>query len=168
MTALIKKKSGVEMMTIQAKDGTTVLSVAYGTFDKTQLIAGFGLSSSNDYQFTLDNSLGKSFILMGGMSVDRTSGTAVDLIYQWYDETNSQYIGHKAVLRSGTSGNIQTKINPPYRQDAVACILSSDFGGSDIVVSLRVVSVTGSPDYAWTPSGFEDWSGYPVLTVLKT
>ena len=155
-------------MTITAKDGTTVSSVTYGTFDRTEIPAGFGISSSNDYQFTLDNTTGKSFILMGGMSVKRTTSSKVDLIYQWYDETNSQYIGYKAVLRSGNSSNTQQKIDPPYRQDAVAVVLSSDFGGADITVSLRVVSVTGSPDYAWTPSGFETWSGVPVLTVLKT
>ena len=168
MTALFKKSSGVNKMTIKGKDGTTVSSITYGTFDKTELISGFGVSSTNDYQFTLDNTLGKSFILMGGMSVDRTSATAVDLVYQWYDETNSQYIGYKAILRSGNSSNTQSKTNPPYRHDAVAVILSSDFGGADITVSLRVVSVTGSPDYAWTPNGFETWSGIPTLTVLKT
>jgi len=168
MTALTKKYSGVSKMTIKGGDGTTVSSVTYGTFDRTQIPAGFGISSSNDYQFTLDNTTGKSFVLLGGMSVDRTTSTSVDLVYQWYDETNSQYIGKKAVLRSGNGSNLQSATNPPYRQDAVALVLSSDFGGSDITVSLRVVSVTGSPRYNWTPNGFETWSGIPVLTVLKT
>lgn len=168
MTALQKKRSGINVMSIKGKDGTTVSSVTYGAFDRTELIAGFGVSSSNDYQFTLDNTLGKSFILLGGMSVDRTSSTAVDMVYQWYDETNSQYIGYKAILRSGNGSNLQSATNPPYRQDAAAVILSSDFGGADITVSLRVVSVTGSPRYNWTPNGFETWSGVPTLTVFKT
>jgi len=168
MSALSKKYSSVESMIVVGKDAVDVSGTVYVHFDSSELVTGFGVTSSNDYQFTLDHTLSKSFILMGGTSVDTTSGT-VDLTYQWYDETNSQFVGYKARLRSSTTAGAKAKINPPYRQDAVACILSSDFGGSNIVVSLRVISTgSGTPRYNWESSGFETWAGIPSLTVLKT
>ena len=168
MTALSKKHSGVESMTVIGKNAVNVSGTVYAHFDSSELISGFGVSSSNNYQFTLDHSLNKSFILLGGTSVDSTSGT-VNLIYQWYDETNSEYIGSKALLRSSTSSGSYGNQNPPYRQDAVALILASDFEGADITISLRVISTgTGTPRYNWEPNGFETWAGIPSLTVLKT
>jgi len=168
MTALSKKYSGVESMIIIGKNAVNVGGTVYAHFDSTELISGFGISSSNNYQFTLDHSLGKSFVLMGGTSVDTTSGD-VDLNYQWYDETNSQFIGYLANLRASSSAGGYGKVNPPYRQDSVAVVLSSDFGGADITVSLRVISTgSGTPAYNWEPNGFETWAGIPSLTVLKT
>jgi len=168
VTALSKKSSGVNSMVIIGKNAVNVSGTVYAHFDRTELISGFGVSSSNNYQFTLDNTLGKSFILQGGTSVDTISGI-VDLKYRWYDETNSQFIGSAALLRSSSVGGTYGNLNPPYRQDAVAVILSSDFGGSDITVSLRVISTgAGTPRYTWEPNGFEAYAGIPSLTVLRT
>ena len=66
-----------------------------------------------------------------------------------------------------TGNNNFQKMNPAYRQDAVVSVLSSDFGGADIVLSLRVISGTNL-NYSWETTGFETWSGIPSLTVLKT
>jgi len=168
MTALSKKSSGVDSMIIIGKNALDIGGTVYAHFDSSELISGFGVSSSNNYQFTLDHTLNKSFILLGGTSVDATSGI-VDLKYRWYDETNSQFIGSTALLRSSNTSGSYGKLNPPYRQDAVAVILSSDFGGSNITLSLRVVSTgSGTPRYNWEPNGFEAHSGIPSLTILKT
>ena len=40
--------------------------------------------------------------------------------------------------------------------------------GADIIVSLRVVSDVGNPNYAFGTSGFETWSGYPCLQVFQS
>jgi hypothetical protein len=160
MTAFFRESASVKSCMLTGIDSAVVSSVRYLKFDN--------ISSSNDYQFTLSHAAGASFLLTGSTSI-KESGTTGQCTFQWYDETNSTYIGFKGSLYSATlnTGQFRYK-NPYYRPAATALIKASDFGGADITVSLRVVSDVGSPNYAFGASGFETWSGYPCLQVFQS
>jgi len=169
MTAYFKNIASMKACTIAGKDSASVSSVQYLKFNSSQIPDDIKITSSNDYQFTLSHSANASFILIAGTSI-KQGGSDTTVIFQWYDETNSQYIGKKGSLMSLTSSSVenQENKNPAYRTACSALILASDFGGSDIVVSCRVVSSTGSTDYNFEPTGFEDHSGFPCLQVYQS
>tara|TARA_R100000655_G_scaffold8672_6_gene22436 strand:+ start:2071 stop:2565 length:495 start_codon:yes stop_codon:yes gene_type:complete len=134
-------KSSVKSDILNSKAAADISGTTTAHFDKT-LLSDTNVSCSNDYQFVLSASSGSSFILEGGLVI--SSSSSANSIFQFYDETNGQFIGFK--------GSLATKIDPVQRDPwyntlATALILSSDFGGSDITVSLRVVSDSGSPTY---------------------
>ena len=136
-------KSSVKSDILNSKTPTDISGTVTAHFDKT-LLSDTNVSCSNDYQFVLSASSGSSFILEGGVVISADNSNEATSTFQFYDETNSQFIGYK--------GSLSTKINtenrdPWYNTIATALILSSDFGGSDITVSLRVVSEIGSVTY---------------------
>ena len=167
MTYITKKiHSGLNTAVLEGLPAEEISSVRYIKFDRNDIPANFGVTSTNDYQFTL--SQGSSYILIGTTTIRRGLSNI-----RWYDETNSQYIGWKANIRAGDttdSSYWQRTLNPQYRKEAVAVVLSSDFSGSDITVSLRVESDSSSPVYDFTSYGTSTTSvkPLPVLQIIKT
>lgn len=153
MTARFPIYSGLKTAVLNGLDSVEVSSVRYAKFDRTEIPANFGVSSTNDRQFILDS--GSSYILIGSTSMK--SGT---VSFQWYNETTSNYIGFKGNLISATK---QKELNPQYRKEAVAYIASS---GSSITVSLRITTEAGSPNFAFEPA-FNSNSGVPILQIIK-
>lgn len=170
MTAFFRETTSVKSCMLIGIDSAIVSTIRYLKFDNTDIPSHIDISSSNDYQFTLSHSANASFLLTGSTSIKEAgAGAIAESIFQWYDETNSTYIGFKGSLYSCPlgAGEFRNK-DPYYRPAATALIKASDFGGADITVSLRVVSDTGSPDYAFGASGFEAWSGYPCMQVFQS
>ncbi len=153
MTARFPIYSGTKTAVLNGQDSTEVSSVRYAKFDQSDIPSGFGVSSTNGYQFVLDS--GSSYILIGS-----TSMKSGKVSFQWYNETTSSNIGFKGNLRSG--GN-QRGLNPQYRKEAVAYIASS---GSSITVSLRITIDDGSPNFSFEPE-FNTNSGIPILQIIK-
>lgn len=170
MSAYFKATSSMKACTLAGKDSAIVSSVRYIKFDRTDITNDVRVSSTNDYQFTLDHESDASFVLIGSTSIKQTSSSSSESIFQFYDETNSAYIGTRGSLSSniGSSSTDQEEKNPAYRTAAIAVILSSDFGGADITISLREISSTGSIDYAFEPTGFENHSGFPCLQIYQS
>ena len=164
MTYITRKMhSGLNTAVLEGLPSEEVSSIRYLKFDKDDIPANFGVTSTNDYQFTLSS--GYSYILIGTTSIRRGTTNI-----RWYDETNSQYIGWKANILAGDSTSStywQRTLNPQYRKEAVAVILSTAFGGSDIVVSLRVESDSSNPVYDFT-SWTSDIKPLPILKIIKT
>ena len=155
-------KSSMKADILQNKAGADIGGTMTAHFDRTQL-SNTDVTSSNDYQFTLSSSSGSSFILEGGLIISGSSTSTIT--FQWYDETNSQFIGYKGFLSSKADPN---QVDPWYNTLASCVVLSSDFGGSDITLSLRAVTETGSATYPETLafSGTRDTKA--VLRILQT
>lgn len=170
MSAYFKTTSTVKAATLAGKDSALVSSVQYLKFDRTDLTDDIRVTSTNDYQFTLDYTAGASFILIGSTSIAQSSSTDAEIIFQWYDETNAAYIGKKGSLMSspGSSSKDQEDKNPAYRTAAIALIDSGAFSGANITVSLRVVSTSGTVNYSFEPTGFENHSGFPCLQIYQS
>ena len=170
MTAYFKHTSSMKACTLPGKDSAVVSSVRYLKFDKNDIADDIRISSSNDYQFTLDHNSNASFVLIGSTSIKKSGSSTSETIFQFYDETNSTYIGKKGSLASnpGASSTDQEEKNPCYRTAAVAVILASDFSGADITISLREVSSTGTINYSFEPTGFENHSGFPCLQIYQS
>lgn len=170
MTAYFKHTSSMKACTLAGKDSAVVSSVRYLKFDKNDIPSDIRVSSTNNYQFILDHNANASFALVGSTSIRKSGSSTSETIFQFYDETNSTYIGTRGSLasNSGTSLTDQEEKNPCYRTAAVAVILASDFSGADITVSLREVSSTGTIDYAFEPTGFENHSGFPCLQIYQS
>ena len=164
MTYITRKiHSGLNTAVLEGLPAEEISSVRYVKFDRNDIPANFGVTSTNDYQFTLSQD--SSYILIGTTTVRRGTTNL-----RWYDETNNQYIGWKANILSGDSTSSsywQRTLNPQYRKEAVAVILSSAFGGADITISLRVESDSSNPVYDFT-SWSHDTKPLPVLQIIKT
>ena len=164
MTYITRKiRSGLNTAVLEGLPSEEISSIRYLKFDKDDIPSNFGVASTNDYQFTLSS--GSSYILIGTTTVRRGTTNI-----RWYDETNSQYIGWKANIMAGDgsgSSNYQRTLNPQYRKEAVAVILSSAFGGSNITVSLRVESDSSNPVYDFT-SWSHSVQPLPILQIIKT
>ena len=145
---------------LKSKAGAEISGTVTAHFDRTD-ISNTDVSSTNDYQFTLSASSGSSFLLEGSIIVDNTNTSTATAIMQWYDETNSSFIGSKARIVNKIDPN---SLDPQYPTTATAMILSSDFGGNDIVLSLRAVSISGSATY---PSNVTASNGRDLRAVLK-
>jgi len=169
MSAYFKYTSSMKSCTIGGKDSAIVSGVRYLKFNRNDITSDVDVSSTNDYQLTLDNSSGASFVLIGSTSI-KGDGTDAESIFQFYDETNGSFIGRKGSIASnqGSSSTDQEDKNPCYRTSAIAVVLASDFSGSDITVSLRQVSSSGTVDYAFEPTGFETFSGFPCVQIYQS
>lgn len=154
-------KSSMKSDILQNKAGVSINGTMTAHFDKTQLL-NTDVTCSNDYQFVLSSSSGSSFILEGGLIISSSSTSTIT--FQWYDETNSQFIGYKGFLASKTDPN---QVDPWYNTLASCVVLSSDFGGSDITVSLRAVSETGSATYPATLQFNNTRNTKAVLRILQ-
>ena len=146
---------------IQSKAGSEISGVVTAHFDRTQ-ISNTDVSSTNDYQFTLSSSSGSSFLLEGSILVNNTDTNVATALVQWYDETNSTFIGHKCRITNKIDAG---SLDPTYPTTAIALVLASDFGGSDITVSLRAISTSGNAIYPAQLTGSNN--GRVVTAVLK-
>lgn len=153
-------KSSIKCDILHSKTGTAISGTVTAHFDKTQL-SNTDISSTNDYQFTLDHTSNSSFYLTGGMMIDNTNTSAATITYQWYDETNSQFIGSKGFM-SNVVNPAQT--NPWYSTEASCIILSSSFSSANIIVSLRAVETTGSATY---PSVKTASNGRTIHAIMR-
>jgi len=155
-------KSSIKSDILQNKEGADIDGTMTAHFDRTQL-SNTDVTSSNDYQFVLPASSGSSYILEGGLIISASSTSTIT--FQWYDETNSKFIGYKGFLASQTDPN---QVDPWYNTLASCVVLSSDFSGSDITLSLRAVSETGSATYpaTLTFSGIRNTKA--ILRILQT
>lgn len=147
-----------------SKAGSEISGVVTAHFDRTQ-ISNTDISSSNDYQFTLSAASGSSFLLEGNILVDNTDTSTATAIMQWYDETNSNYIGSKCRIVNQINA---ASLDPAYPTTASALILSSDFGGSDITVSLRAVSTSGNATYPANVTASQGRNLRAVFKILQT
>ena len=170
MTAYFKHTSSMKSCTLAGKEAKTHSSVRYLKFDKNDIPDDVRVSSTNNYQFILDHNANASFVLIGSTSIRQTASSASLCTFRWYNETNSTYLGTKGSIASnvGTSSTDQEEKNPAYRTAAVAVILSSDFAGADITVSLREVSSNGTISYSFGEGGFENHSGFPCLQIYQS
>ena len=146
---------------LQSKAGSEISSVLTAHFDRTELI-NTSVSSTNDYQFTLSSSSGSSFLLEGSILVNNTDTNVADAVMQWYDETNSAFIGSKCRITNKVDAG---SLDPTYPTTAIALVLASDFGGSDITVSLRAISTSGNATYPASITGSNN--GRVVTAALK-
>tara|TARA_Y100000114_G_scaffold41405_1_gene36878 strand:- start:71 stop:568 length:498 start_codon:yes stop_codon:yes gene_type:complete len=147
-----------------SKAGAEISGVVTAHFDRTQ-ISNTDISSSNDYQFTLSSSSGSSFLLEGNILVDNTDTSTATAIMQWYDETNSSFIGSKCRIVNQINA---ASLDPAYPTTASALILSSDFGGSDITVSLRAVSTSGNATYPANVTASQGRDLRAIFKILQT
>ena len=155
-------KSSMKSDILQNKAATTIGGIMTAHFDRTQL-TNTDVSSSNDYQFVLSSLSGSSFILEGGLIINSSSTS--NITFQWYDETNSQFIGYKGFLATKSDPN---QVDPWYNTHASCLVLSSDFGGSDITVSLRAVNETGSSTYPEILAYNNTRNTKAILRILQT
>lgn len=163
----IKEKtfSSIKCDLLDNKASASISGTITGHYDRTQ-ISNTDVTSTNDYQFTLSSSSGSSFLVTAAFLLDNSGTTPANITFQWYDETNTQYIGGRGFL-SNYQNNGST--DPWLPTVAQAMILSSDFGGSDITISLRVISETGTGN---TFPGSSSFSGgrnpHPVFRIWQT
>ena len=146
---------------LQSKAGSEISGILTAHFDRTQ-ISNTAISSTNDYQFTLSSSSGSSFLLEGSILVNNTDTNVATAVMQWYDETNSTFIGQKCRITNQIDSG---SLDPTYPTTAIALILASDFGGSDITVSLRAISTSGNATYPAQLVGSNN--GRVVTAVFK-
>ena len=146
---------------LQSKASSEISGTLTAHFNKDQ-ITNTDISSSNDYQFTLSSSSGSSFLIEGSILVDNTDTNEATAVMQWYDETNATFIGQKCRITNQIDSQA---LDPGYPTTAIALILASDFGGSDITVSLRAISTSGNATYPAQLTGSNN--GRVVTAVLK-
>ena len=146
---------------LASKESSEISGTLTAHFDKDD-ITNTNVTSSNDYQFTLSSSSGSSFLLEGSILVNNTDTNVADAVMQWYDETNSTFIGSKCRITNKVDAG---SLDPTYPTTAIALVLASDFGGSDITVSLRAISTSGSATYPASITGSNN--GRVVTAVLK-
>lgn len=114
---------------------------------------------------------GSSYYLEGSPQGDNTnSGVRGDISWQFYDTTNSQWIGSDAyVYTAGASGAAARQ----GRKACTALVLDSDIS-TTIVVELRIKTITGTawdftvtgPDFG-LPSSVYGHTGYPSIRVWQ-
>ena len=147
-----------------SKAGSEISGVVTAHFDRTQIV-NTDMSSTNDYQFTLSASSGSSFLLEGNILVDNTDTNIATAVMQWYDETNSNFVGTKCRIVNKIDSH---SLDPAYPTTASALFLASDFGGSDITVSLRAVSTSGNATYPANITGNNGRDLRAIFKVLQT
>jgi len=123
----------------------------------------------NNTQMTLTS--GSSYYLEGAPQADNTNtGTRGSLTWQFYDVTNSQFIGSDAFqYTAGASGASARQ----GRKACTALILSSEITTS-MVVELRIKAIAGT-NWNFTittpnlglPSSFYWHTGYPTVRVWQ-
>lgn len=114
---------------------------------------------------------GSSYYLEGAPQADNTnSGVRGDVSWQFYDVTNSQWIGSDAYIY--TAGNSGASARQG-RKACTALILDSDISTS-MVIELRIKTITGTnwnfvitgPDFGM-PSSVYGHTGYPSIRVWQ-
>ena len=128
-----------------------------------------GIGGTNSTQMTLNS--GSSYYLEGAPQADNTnSGTRGSLTWQFYDVTNSQWIGSDAFqYTAGASGASARQ----GRKACAALILDSEITTS-MIVELRIKAIAGT-NWNFTittpnlglPSSFYWHTGYPTVRVWQ-
>lgn len=143
------------------KAGTPTSSAANGRFSLSGTING----SASIVSDRLRLSTGSSYYLEGSVLVQQTARDGA-ITWQWYDNTNSTYIGSEGFMNLATSFGAVARVS---RRVACALVLDSDISTS-IDVELRIKSLTGS---AWnltiTATGISTFNyvGYPSARILE-
>jgi len=158
----INATSTIKSDILRAEAGAAISGTVTAHFDSDD-ISNTDVSSSNDYQFVLSHAANSSFFLEGSLLIDSSSSASI--IFQFYDETNSQFIGTKGYLATNVDPD---SLDPQYATTAFCCILSSDFSSADITVSLRAVSTTGTATYPAVLSFTNGQSIRPTLRIMQT
>ena len=149
---------------LPSKESIAISGVVTSHFDRTQ-ITNTDVTSTNDYQFTLSASSGSSFLLEGNIIVNNTDTNPATAIMQWYDETNSRFVGTKCRIVNRISTD---SLDPAYPSTATALFLASEFGGSDITVSLRAISTSGNAIYPERLVGSNGRDLRAIFKILQT
>ena len=104
---------------------------------------------------------GSSYYLMASPVARQASMNGL-IVFQFYDETNSAYVGSAGQLNFSGSFN---STNLQGQKSARAFIESGDITGANIEVSFKIVSTSGSTFQI--SSTLFSYTGYPSLTVLE-
>tara|TARA_R100000742_G_C4276372_1_gene97383 strand:- start:1975 stop:2463 length:489 start_codon:yes stop_codon:yes gene_type:complete len=104
---------------------------------------------------------GSSYYLMASPIARQASRNGL-IVFQFYDETNSAFIGNEAQLNFSGTFNSTTLQG---QKSARVLIESGDITGANLEVSLKIVSVSGGTFQI--SSTLFTYVGYPSLTVLE-
>lgn len=143
------------------KAGTPTSSAANGRFSLSGTING----SASIVSDRLRLSTGSSYYLEGSVLVQQTARDGA-ITWQWYDNTNSTYIGSEGFMNLATSFGAVARVS---RRVACALVLDSDIITS-VDVELRIKTLTGTSwDLTITASGIStfDYVGYPSARILE-
>lgn len=144
------------------KAGTPTAVAVGGRFSLSGTINGSASISSD--RITLSPT--SSYYLEGSILVQNTSTSKGAITWQFYDNTNSVYLGAEGFMNLASSFGATTRIS---RRVASALILSSDMSAS-IDVELRIKTLTGTGwNLTITASGISTFNyvGYPSIRVLE-
>ena len=158
-------------MTYQSyAENSYVLSYGYGLFANptpqtanSQLVIGSWTDSiitqSND---TLVIPQGYQVQLIASFYTERASGTTGSNFcsMQWYDETNTTYIGAKATLNS------QWNVTSPPNNIANAALAFVDTSSGSITVSCRMLSFTATTTVNISGSRFTVYGSQSWLAAI--
>lgn len=149
-----------DIFLIDSATGTTVNSTWNITkkAGKTYNCAGVTLNASNN----LVLATGYDFYLMGSPVLRSTSQNVSSVVWQFYDETNSTYIGQPAAMR--LTGDFDGSTLQGIKS-CRALVLDSEITGSSIEVSMRIKTLSGTLNTI--SSTYFDYTGYPMLTVIQ-
>jgi hypothetical protein len=173
------KTSGLKAMYLEGKDPdyTSNTDIKF-KYDKTQIPAGFGVSSSDDITFNL--SQGSSYVLLANIYWIHTSRYG-DMMFSFgfYNDDTSSYIG--------TPGGVVLESNfdtdPLYPKMASLVVLGSTIPVTGTNISVRFKEVTAPLNDNWldpslnrTTGDFEGQNIFstrpitvmPTLTIIKT
>ena len=143
------------------KAGTPTAEAVNGRFTLSGTINGRASIVSDRLRL----SAGSSYHLEGSVLVQNSNRNGA-ITWQWYDNTNSTYIGSEGFMNLVTSLGAVARVS---RRVACALVLDSDISTS-IDVELRIKSLTGS---SWnmniTATGISTFNyvGYPSARILE-
>lgn len=143
------------------KADTPTSAAVGGRFTLSGSINGSASITSN--RLTLPT--GSSYYLEGSILVQNSSTNGA-ITWQWYDNTNSAYIGSEGFMNFATSFGAVARTS---RRVSCALVLDSDITSS-IDVELRIKALTGSGwNMTITASGISTFNyvGYPSIRILE-
>jgi hypothetical protein len=143
------------------KAGTPTSAAVNGRFSLSGTING----SASIVSDRLRLPTGSSYYLEGSVLIQQTALNGA-ITWQWYDNTNSTYIGSEGFMNLATSFGSVGRIS---RRVACALVLDSDITSS-VDVELRIKSLTGTSwNLTITSSGIGafDFVGYPSARILE-
>ena len=143
------------------KAGTPTATAVNGRFTLSGTINGRASIVSDRLRL----SAGSSYHLEGSVLVQNSNRNGA-ITWQWYDNTNSTYIGSEGFMNLVTSLGAVARVS---RRVAYALVLDSDISTS-IDVELRIKSLTGSTwNLTITATGISTFNyvGYPSARILE-
>lgn len=157
MTYFVREVRSVPLTTDVIKLNTPTSVSSGGRWGLVGTITGNATISSN--RLVLDSSY--SYYLEGSPSL-RGSSTGGTITFQWYDATNSQYIGAEVHLYVGSNG--YAFINRIGRRVATAFIVKQA-----IEVELRIKAISGSWNLTIDSVGQQgiNFVGYPSARIIQ-